>query len=269
VTFLGGCPAEVGAVEGPVRGVTVRAGSRRVALAAALVIDACGLRRPGGERIMDVDGPDDAYVGVAANIGSVSDLDVVPPHTITMACGPTGYAGTVRLERGTVRVAAALSPAAVRPSGGPGRAVASILHASGLAWAEAAAEATWRGTPRLTRMPTRVAASRLMLVGDAAGYVEPFTGEGIGWALASGREAAPIAAAAVHDRDRCSQAPEDAWAAAHERLLARRHRRCRMIARSLRHPLLVRTAVALAARSPALTRPIVRRFGAVPSGVFG
>ena len=32
-----------------------------------------------------------------------------------------------------------------------------------------------------------------MLLGDAAGYSEPFTGEGIGWALASAVTAVPVA----------------------------------------------------------------------------
>ena len=41
---------------------------------------------------------------------------------------------------------------------------------------------------------------RVLAVGDAAGFVEPFTGEGMGWALVTGRAAAGMALDAVHGR---------------------------------------------------------------------
>jgi flavin-dependent dehydrogenase len=37
----------------------------------------------------------------------------------------------------------------------------------------------------------------LFVIGDAAGYVEPFTGEGMAWALAAADGLAPLAARAV------------------------------------------------------------------------
>ncbi|MFM7035246.1 MAG: hypothetical protein ACKOYJ_08710 [Planctomycetia bacterium] len=44
--------------------------------------------------------------------------------------------------------------------------------------------AALRSTPPLTRRAPLVdTADRLLRVGDAAGYVEPFTGKGIGWAM--------------------------------------------------------------------------------------
>ena len=50
----------------------------------------------------------------------------------------------------------------------------------------------WHGTPPLTSRPGRVAAERLFVIGDASGYVEPFSGEGMATALetALGRRAA-------------------------------------------------------------------------------
>ena len=45
--------------------------------------------------------------------------------------------------------------------------------------------AEWRGTPLLTRQTRPLAANRCLIVGDAAEYAEPFTGEGIGWAMGS------------------------------------------------------------------------------------
>ena len=52
---------------------------------------------------------------------------------------------------------------------------------------------TGKGTAPLTRRTTPIAEERLFLLGDAAGYVEPFTGEGIAWALVAGLAVAPLA----------------------------------------------------------------------------
>jgi 2-polyprenyl-6-methoxyphenol hydroxylase-like FAD-dependent oxidoreductase len=55
----------------------------------------------------------------------------------------------------------------------------------------------WRLVPSLTRRPKRVAEERLFLIGDAAGYVEPITGEGMLWAIMSACAIAPLDSAAV------------------------------------------------------------------------
>ncbi len=58
-------------------------------------------------------------------------------------------------------------------------------------------DAQWTGTPALTRESQQWSAHRLFLVGDAAGYVEPFTGEGMSWALAGAVEASRLADAGI------------------------------------------------------------------------
>src|SRR5439155_22260174 len=55
---------------------------------------------------------------------------------------------------------------------------------------EIAADQPWRTITPLTRAPIRVAQENLFLIGDAARVVEPFTGEGIFYALRSGELAA-------------------------------------------------------------------------------
>ena len=60
-------------------------------------------------------------------------------------------------------------------------------------FAEATPEGPWRGAPvRFDFVPERCAGVGVCLVGDAAGMVSPFTGEGISYALESGRIAAQV-----------------------------------------------------------------------------
>ncbi|MBV9126354.1 MAG: NAD-binding protein, partial [Planctomycetes bacterium] len=101
----------------------------------------------------------------------------------------------------------------------------------------------------------RPAAERAFLLGDAAGYVEPFTGEGLAWALAAGAAVAPIACRACRDWQ-----PELAvqWSYRYRRLVARHQWVCRRVAGVLRRPALTRALVAVLARAPALASPLIR-----------
>ena len=56
--------------------------------------------------------------------------------------------------------------------------VLQILSANGIDFP--VIDSGWSGTPPLTTVPRWNAAERLFVMGDAAGYVEPFTGEGDG-----------------------------------------------------------------------------------------
>jgi flavin-dependent dehydrogenase len=108
----------------------------------------------------------------------------------------------------------------------------------------------------LTRRAPCLADERLFVIGDAAGYVEPFTGEGIAWALASGRAVAPLVQRAA---EHWHPGLEREWAAVYRREVAQRQFACRLLAGVLRHPILTRAAVALLAQAPFLARPIIRR----------
>ena len=74
----------------------------------------------------------------------------------------------------------------------------------------------WRTITPLRRDPVTPAYSRLFFVGDAARVVEPFTGEGIYYALHSGELAAEAAVSLIHTGDEA--AARRAYAAAHEQL---------------------------------------------------
>lgn len=65
---------------------------------------------------------------------------------------------------------------------------------------------SWRTITPLTRVPVPVAHENLFFVGDAARVVEPFTGEGIYYALRSGELAANAIVKIIHGEDRqCAQ----------------------------------------------------------------
>ena len=68
-------------------------------------------------------------------------------------------------------------------------------------------------------------------VGDAAGYVEPFTGEGMAWAINGALALAPI----VHSAGKkWEDAHVQIWNRTHARLVDRRQLACRLISKLLR-----------------------------------
>jgi flavin-dependent dehydrogenase len=99
-----------------------------------------------------------------------------------------------------------------------------------------------------------VAGPRWFAIGDAAGYVEPFTGEGMAWAIASAATVAPIALRAT---DRWDDRLIAEWGRRHARLIRNRQGVCRVAARVLRSPSLTGLAVRALARFPSLSRPVV------------
>lgn len=186
-----------------------------------------------------------------------------PSGELVMAVGRGGYCGIVRLEDGRLDVAAAVDRRLVTEAGSPARAIARILATATAAGRDAAAfdpgrvdpalvdpaldsavrSAAVRATPPLTRTAPLVAGSgRVFRVGDAAGYVEPFTGEGMGWALAAAR----VLAEALLDH----ASPALSYPRAHAAAFNRPHDRVWRVARGVRHPLVVAAAVRLAAAAP-------------------
>jgi flavin-dependent dehydrogenase len=179
-----------------------------------------------------------------------------PSGRITMVCGPGGYVGLVRLEDGRLDVAAAMDAAAVRSAGGPGPLTAAILDGAAMPPILGLASAHWRGTPSLTRRPARVEAEGLFLIGDAAGYVEPFTGEGMAWALASAEALMPILTAYL-----AGVRSRGDWTRLHRRLVGHRHRLCAAAAWGLHRPTLTRAVIGVLAAAPAAAAPFLRLVG--------
>ena len=204
----------------------------------------------------------DSRIGV----GSVAPAGflALPPGTITMAIGRAGYVGVVRVEEGHVHVAAALDPHFVRQCGSPARSVASVLEDAGVLGSGGSGSLDgldWLGTLPLTRRTPRPVGRRVLLVGDAAGYVEPFTGEGMAWALATASAATPFIQRGLREWD---EPLEREWIATCSALTGRQRRACRMITRALRAPWAVRAVIGLLAHWPSLAHPVVARLGAGP-----
>ena len=244
--------------------VSLRLGEVSVEVSARVVLAADGL----GQKLLNTAETFESRPAESARIGAGVMLNDCAadflPGVIYMAAGTGGYVGLVRVEENRVNVAAALDPSAVREHGGPGPVAAAILGKSGLEEPEGLADANWRGTPGLTRRASRVSAYRFLVLGDAAGYVEPFTGEGMAWALSAGREVAPIVYGALETFD---QTTERTWARRYRAVTGSARWRCRVIAAGLRRPGLVKAATIALGRMPALAAPVIGRLNAgVSSG---
>jgi flavin-dependent dehydrogenase len=252
--FLPRTMARLGGLRGMVREVALRRDGRTVETDARVVLAAGGL----GGQLLAREAGLATVVEAGARIGAGAVAPRAPAWysagTIYMACGTGGYAGLVRLEDGRLDIAAALDPGVVKQAGGLGPAVAAILHETGWPPVPGLADLAWHGTPLLSRHAVRPASDHVFLLGDAAGYVEPFTGEGIAWALASGAAVAPLAHRACGGWD---PGLAGAWCDLYVKTVGRRQWACRTVAAVLRRPALTRIMIGALARVPALALPVV------------
>jgi flavin-dependent dehydrogenase len=255
-SFLSGVDASAGVVEAGLRTATLREGEQSHSVAARMIVLATGL----ADRLTDA-ATSAAIVARHARIGAATVLsaheagDAWQRGRIYMAVGRGGYVGAVRLEDDRLEIAASFDPAASRPAGGPGPLATKLFSSAGWRVEANLATALWRGTPYLTRRRTRLGAERVLMVGDAAGYVEPFTGEGMAWALQGGAMLGP------HLRDAATDWSPNvvvAWERAYRQALSRRHTTCRWVTRLLRRPMLTAGAIRALALWPSAGRSVVR-----------
>jgi menaquinone-9 beta-reductase len=254
-TFLPGTNATLADLTTSVRSVRLRNRDQEVCVAARVVLAADGL----GGALLTRSGENPAPAITGARIGAGVVHTRVPdfyqPGTLYMTCGAGGYLGLVRLEDGRLDLAAAFDTDELRRRGNPGVGAATLLDAAGWPAPPDLHRVAWRGTPALMRQPRRLAAERIFVVGDAAGYIEPFTGEGMAWALASGVAVVPFAiraAAAWQDKW------QREWTQCYRRVVTRRQTGCRVAAAVLRHPLMAGGVVAVLSRVPVLAVPFIR-----------
>lgn len=191
-------------------------------------------------------------IGIGAVVSS--ECGNFEPGIIYMAVGDSGYVGAVQLEDGQIDLAAAVySPKRSASGISCGEQVERLLAESGFGWSGLDASIRWQGTPPLTRQ--RVAGhGRLIAVGDAAGYVEPFTGEGMAWGLQTG----VLAARAIAKVGRSHATAGDIYQKLYDSHLSRQRIPCRLLSKALRHALSRNLLFRTLRLAPWMASPMVR-----------
>ena len=172
-------------------------------------------------------------------------------EVIRMIVGNHGYAGLAPLEDGRLNIAAAVDPEFLKSMNSPVDALLSLFEEAGELPPAGMAEMSLRGTRPLTQSTTPRSLERLLLLGDAAGYVEPFTGEGIAWALASASLALPTALDVC--RNGWSPAAATAWERAYSRSISGKLGICRLLSSGLRRPWMLQPMITFFRMFPSAT----------------
>ena len=179
---------------------------------------------------------------------------------IHMAIGRSGYVGLVRREDGALNLAAAFDRTVVRSFGGVTHAAELVLSQAGFPMPYSLKTSRWQLTPSLTRRADVFSGDRFLLLGDATGYVEPFTGEGMAWALAAGAAVAPFVQEAQGE---WTTELGQRWQRRVETLTISRQRLCRLLSKLLRHPLATHALFRLGSQWPVVPQRIISRLNEV------
>jgi flavin-dependent dehydrogenase len=214
------------------------------------VVIASGLNASGSQRLLPWREKPNGPFGVSFFARS----DTLPRGVIHMACDDDGYVGLVRLEDDRVDIAAALNSGAEAADQGSSQdRIERILTRSRLT--------DWQyfdTTPLMTTPPLRrrrhAGNGRVIAIGDAAGYVEPFTGEGMTWGMASALAAADMIAEFA---DPWSGLGEP-WSQKLDSLLRNKRLACRAVTTTLRSPIARRAIAATLAQWPAMAAPLLK-----------
>ncbi len=232
-----------------------QSGRPPVSVTARIVLAADGLGHPSLDHLPEFC----SAVSPRSRIGLAATLDdpeyELHANGISMAVSPAGYVGLVRTADGRLNLAAAVDRDALRHTGGPRAFVAQVFAKFGRSCPALPEEVAWHGTPPLTRSSARLIHDRIALVGDAAGYVEPFTGEGIAWAITS---AVLVSQWAVAGMAAWNATVADSWDHELRREMRRNQLVCRLLAGALRRPWILRGALQAVRLLPGVARPWVR-----------
>ncbi len=235
-------------------------------ITAKVVIAADGLRSGllAGAGLRTGPAPSHARGRVKIGLGAVIREEGAQygPGEIHMMVDPQGYVGVVRTEDGLLNVAAALNRSALTESGSPAELIRRVLARAGGPALKGEVLAGWKGTPALGYRPYRLGGRRILAVGDAAGFVEPFTGEGMGWALAGARALAPLVQEAVEGWN--PEVPGH-WEEIYSRTVLPAQRLSRSLAWTLGRPLSARILLEFLTHLPGMAGPFVQRAANPPS----
>jgi len=177
------------------------------------------------------------------------------PGEVQMGVSRVGYVGTVGIEQGQLDLAAAVDAEFLQQHRTPKDALLKLFFLAGMPAPAGLPDATVRGTPLLTRKTSRVSLPRVFLLGDATGYVEPFTGEGMAWALSAASTVLPFVKQAVCEGWSADLAPK--WQQECHRNVGRSQRVCRILAAGLRRPWLLSPLMTAARCLPWITHAVM------------
>lgn len=252
--FLGSTSARILSLdaESPVRRVMLKStGSPDTEIAARIVLCADGLQHSSL-----IDHPQfnsniepRSRIGIQATLSHFTDNVFAAP--LTMAIGDVGYVGLAALKGDEMQIAAALDPDRLTSFNRPAVPVEAILRQSGLIVPDGLHDAHWMGTPPFSRQSATIAGPRLFLIGDAIGYVEPFTGEGMACALKSAQAVIPLVLSAV---DQWQPQFIEQWQATVGREIGQYQWLCRNVSRLLHYPAATKAALMLCNRIPPMRR---------------
>lgn len=196
----------------------------------------------------------------------VSHFDgVTPQPSAEVHLLPGGFFAATTVEDGSFSVNLVLPRQALRTRDANDwdefvRQYAALSPPIAAKLAGATRRTPWRGTGPLAFTTTAQTAPGVALVGDACGYVDPLTGEGIWFALFGARELANAIHAAAADPVRERAAMRD-YCRARRREIGPRLLASSLLQRAIRHPTIVRAFLRRAAAWPALADLMVTMSG--------
>jgi flavin-dependent dehydrogenase len=204
-------------------------------------------------RLLDLDLPLrwPRRIGLAAHLEDFS----LTGEMGEMHAGPDGYCGIAPQEAGRVNAAMVVDMARFEQRSGSVDAFFDAALTSYPALADRMQAArrvtTVRGVGPLARRVRRTAGDGYLLVGDAAGFFDPFTGEGIFDALHGGELAAAAIASAL-ERGDTSAAGLASYERARRTAFADKRRAAWLVQAFVRSPRLMDYALARIAARPAV-----------------
>jgi flavin-dependent dehydrogenase len=233
----------------------MRSGARRSSVCARLVIGADGLNSRVANLLGLARRGRRRRVALVTHVAGVRDMtDVGEMHV-----GPSGYVGLAPVGRGLTNVAVVVDLAREKPAGPPDRWFDSLLGSfPSVAGRVTAGERVTpvRAAGPFARSTRRATADGVMLVGDAADFYDPFTGEGIYAALRGAELASDVAGAAL-EADRLAAADLAPYDSSRRREFRGKWILERLVSWSIAHPALFDRLAARFARKPELADLLV------------
>ena len=241
--------------------------STNASLFAKVVLVCDGLGHPSLHLMpsFNADAQAGSRIGLGATFPRTAADDWLNPGEVLMAVTSTGYAGVVEVENNQWNLAAAVDPASLNRSTPPLDALVNIFRSAGVPIPQELTNATIKGTIPLTRSARKIADHRLLLLGDSTGYVEPFTGEGMAWALTAAAAVTPTVVSAV--RDGWSEEIVNQWQSTFKEIVSSQKKICRLLSATLRHPWLLPPILTTCQFFPSLTQQLVSRINRVPEAL--